>query len=160
MKRRFEGEHDALVGKPFRGLALGPGVAQCLDTAQREIRALLWGEVTSLMRAWYHKLTRECETTDDDALLDANTRHLCNIHAHLLLTLRNCPTSQLTSERATAVVVGMVFLSTRHEWNMNLLDKKGAASYDGWRVPENEVHSTLTLIPTAKPLSPKPDPNG
>ena len=54
--------------------------------------------------------------------------------------------AELTGARVTTVVVAMVFLSTRHEWNMALLDRKGCASFDGWRVPENEIYEAMHVM--------------
>ena len=140
------GTHDCIRGKPFRQLQLAEGVAARLVAAQSELRRILWGDVTSLMQTWYFKLVRECDGSDDDRVLDANTKHMCNIHAHLLLTLRNVPVRELTEGHVTSVITGMVFLSTRHEWNMALLDRKGAASFDGWRVPENEIYEAVHVL--------------
>ena len=139
------GMHDCVCGKPFRGLALATGVAEKLAKAQPAARPL-WGEVSRLMQVWYAKLVRECESSDDDHVLDANTKHMCNIHAHLLPTMRNAPAQALSESRVTTVVMAMVFLSTRHEWNMALLDRKGSASYDGWRVPENEIFEAMHVL--------------
>ena len=46
--------------------------------AQEEMRSLLWADVCKLMQVWYAKLVRECESSDDDHVLDANTKHMCN----------------------------------------------------------------------------------
>jgi hypothetical protein len=80
-------------------------------------------------------------------VLDTNTKHMCSLHAHLLLTLRNVPTTALTEGRVTTVVTAVVFLSTRHEWNMALLDRKdGVSSYGGWRIPETEVYEAVHVL--------------
>lgn len=83
------GTHDCIRGQPFRGLPLADGVLERLTVAQKQMRDIVWGEVCQLMQVWYHKLVRECESSDDDRVLDANTKHMCNLHAHLLLMLRN-----------------------------------------------------------------------
>ena len=80
-------------------------------------------------------------------MLDTNTKHMCSLHAHLLLTLRNVPTTALTEGRVTTVVTAVVFLSTRHEWNLALLDRKdGVSSYGGWRIPETEVYEAVHVL--------------
>ena len=72
---------------------------------------------------------------------------MCSLHAHLLLTLRNVPTTALTESRVTTVVTAVVFLSTRHEWNMSLLDRKdGVSSYGGWRIPETEIYEVVHVL--------------
>ena len=63
-----------------------------------------------LLHAWYFKLVRECESNDDAALLDTNTRHMCTIHAHLLLMLRNATAAELTDARVTTEVAGLLAL--------------------------------------------------
>ena len=40
-----------------------------------------------------------CESCEDERVLDANTKHMCNLHAHLLLTLRNASAAQLDEGR-------------------------------------------------------------
>ena len=142
-----EGTHDCICGQPFRGLRCAPGVAARLRVAQKQFRHLLWGEMTKLIQAWYHKLVKECDSSDDDQVLDTNTKHMCSLHAHLLLTLRNVPTTALTESRVTTVVTAVVFLSTRHEWNMSLLDRKdGVSSYGGWRIPETEIYEVVHVL--------------
>ena len=93
-----------IVGKPFRGLRVAEGVAEQLVAAQAQLRHRIWGEVCTLVKVWYQKLVRECESSDDDRVLDANTKHMCNIHAHLLLMMRNAPLSALTEPRVTTIV--------------------------------------------------------
>lgn len=89
---------------------------------------------------------RECEGNDDDELLDINTGYLCSIHGHMILMMRNVALRELTAPRVTSIVCGMVFLSTRHEWNVNLLDKQGANAFDGWRLPEHEIYEVMHVL--------------
>ena len=55
--------------------------------------------------------------SDDDSVLDENTAHMCNIHAHLLITLRNASLGELDEARVRSVLCALLFMSTRHEWN-------------------------------------------
>lgn len=64
-----EGTHDCICGKPFRGLRCAPGVAARLRVAQEHLRHVLWGEMTRLIQAWYHKLVKECDSSEDDQVL-------------------------------------------------------------------------------------------
>ena len=105
------GTHEAIVGKPVRGLELAAGVRATLERAQHELHGLLWGQLARLLQAWYHKLVRECEAAESDQVLDANTKHMCNIHGHLLLMLRNAKAADLTKGRVATIVCAMVFLS-------------------------------------------------
>ena len=57
------------------------------------------------------KCVRECEAAESDQVLDANTKHMCNIHGHLLLMLRNAKAADLTKGRVATIVCAMVFLS-------------------------------------------------
>ena len=41
---------------------------------------------------------------------------------------------------------GIVFLSTRHQWNREQLDKRAGATWDGWRIPETELFEVVHLL--------------
>jgi len=144
------GEHDSIRGKPFRGLELGPGVGAYLDEFRTELHKLLWGELRSILLRWYHKLVRQDADQEDDEV-DERARRMCTLHAHLLLSLRNCRPEELTQPLVQTLVCGMIFLSTRHQWNHRQLadefgSQEGAASYDDWRVPETEVFECLHVV--------------
>lgn len=47
---------------------------------------------------------------------------MCNIHAHLVLMLRNIKPHELNEVSATTILAGMAYLATRHQWNKGLLD--------------------------------------
>ena len=88
----------------------------------------------------YAKLCRECEGRADDELLDANTKLLCDLAAHLLLMYRNA--HPLRSERAACTLVScFIFLQTRHEWNTGLLENEPTK----WHVPETELFEVLAV---------------
>ena len=143
------GTHESIVGQPFRGLELGPGVRPTLESARAELRSVLWADLRGVLLGWYQKLVLECETSSSDLVLDINTRHMCNLHAHLLLMLRNASPADLSEPFASTITCGMVFLSTRHEWNHELLDRKpGRADqpWDGWRIPETELFECLHVL--------------
>lgn len=97
-------------------------------------------------QAWYHKLTRECNQQDDDQILDTNTAYICSIHAHTLLMLRNASLQDLSPGRMGSIVCGMVFLSTRHKWNSNLLGQPGLSAFDGWRIPEHQIYEAIHTL--------------
>lgn len=144
------GEHDSIAGRTFRGLELGPGVQPRLKVAQASLRGVLWGDLRRTLLCWYQKLVAECETAQSDDVLDENTRHMCNVHAHLLLLVRNAALNELSDALVSGVVCGVVFLSTRHEWNQDRLDATSKAHADkpwvGWRVPENELFEVLHVL--------------
>ena len=91
-------------------------------------------------------------------VLDENVRHMCVVHSHLLLMLRNISSAEITEPLAKTALCAMAFLATRHQWNKELLDAwggggdgdggggcgggggGGAPSYDCSRVPEHELY--------------------
>ena len=83
------GTHESIVGQPFRGLELGPGVLPKLQQARTDLRRAMWSDLRGILLAWYQKLVIECDNAQSDVVLDVNTKHMCNLHAHLLLMLRN-----------------------------------------------------------------------
>ena len=141
-------KHESIVGKPFRGLELGMDVRPRLEQARTDLRAVMWGDLRRILLTWYHRLVLECDSAESDLVLDINTRHMCNLHAHLLLMLRNASATDLTEPLVSTVACAMVFLSTRHEWNHDQLDKTAAAQtpWAGWRVPENELFEALHVL--------------
>jgi hypothetical protein len=104
------GTHESICGKPYRGLELGPDVK--LEPARAELREVMWGELRRILLAWYHKLVVECETAQSDIVLDINTKHMCNLHAHLLLMLRNVAPSDLSEPFKCTIICGMVQLAS------------------------------------------------
>ena len=83
----------------------------------------MWVELRGVLLGWYARLCRESDESDDDSVLDENTAHMCNIHAHLLITLRNASLGELDEARVRSVLCALLFMSTRHEWNEELLDQ-------------------------------------
>ena len=83
-------------------------------------------------------------------VLDENVRHMCVVHSHLLLMLRNISPAEITDGLAKTALCAMAFLATRHQWNKELLDAWGgdgmAPSYDCWRVPEHELYEVLHVL--------------
>ena len=70
-----QGTHDTIAGKPFRGLACAEGVVEKLRAARAQLHTFLWEEMHGLLRRWYLKLLREVEQSDDEEMLDKNTKH-------------------------------------------------------------------------------------
>ena len=57
------------------------------------------------------------------------------------------PFAELDEAKATTVTRAIIFLSTRHQWNRDLLDRNGpAGTWDGWRVPETELFETVQVM--------------
>ena len=140
------GTHDSIRGKAFRGLKLAPAVRTQLEDAQAELRSVLWGELRAILLAWYNRLSRETVHCSEQTL-DENTRHMCVLHSHLVVMLRNVSAEQLTEGFATSVVCAMAFLATRHTWNKRLLDRfHSGPSYDAWRVPETELYEAVHVL--------------
>jgi hypothetical protein len=110
--------HDSIRGRPYRQLTLGPGVAEQLDAFRTQLHGLLWGELRTMLLRWYHRIVREGEEADDgDADADDRARRMCSLHAHLLLMLRSARVDELSPPLVQTLMCGMVFLSTRHQWN-------------------------------------------
>ncbi len=55
-------------------------------------------------------------------VVDENTKMACSLHAHLLLIYRNVPFEDLSTDIVSTVLSSFVFLTTRHTWNLCLLD--------------------------------------
>lgn len=142
--------HDSIRGKPFRWLSISPEVRELLVTSRQQLAAVLRGELRTLLIGWYNKLSRELDLVGDrdtNDMLDEYTRHMCTIHAHLVLAMRNVAADELDEPFASTIVCGMAFLATRHQWNQNLLDDMdGKPSYDSWRVPETELYEALHAL--------------
>ena len=102
------GTHSTLAGRPFRQLELAAGVRPQLEAAQAALRSVLWGELRSILLAWKERLAAECAAATHDSVLDANAQHMCNIHAHLLLMLRNASVADLNAARVSDIVSGSV----------------------------------------------------
>ena len=140
------GTHETIVGKPCRDLDCAAGVREQLIAAREELNEFLCGKMLGLLLGWYQKLVRECAAGDNEEMLDRNTRHMCNLHAHMLLCIRSALPEELNEERVTVVVRGIIFLSTRHQWNRNQLDAKSSTTWEGWRIPETELYEVIQVL--------------
>ena len=145
------GTHDSILGKPFRQLQLTTTAKEQLTRAHRELRKVMLGDLRPLLLGWYGKLSRELDralVSDDTEVLDENIRHMCVLHSHMVLMLRNVTASELDEAIVTSLVCGIGFLATRHQWGKGLLDHEecGRPSYDAWRVPEPELYEALQVM--------------
>ena len=85
-----------------------------------------------MIEAWIGELMRECLGKRDKEVIDANVRFACDLHAHNLLLFRTAAAGELDADAAQTLACGIVYLQTRHKWNMRLL-----------AVPETEVFELL-----------------
>jgi hypothetical protein len=100
------GSHDSIRGKPFRQLGVPARVREQLVAARMSLRKVLLEELRPLLSGWYHKLSRELDTAlveEDDEILDENVRHMCVVHSHLVLMLRNVTAAELCEPLVRAV---------------------------------------------------------
>ena len=110
---------------PARPVEISKEQCRELREARDVLHKFLWVDVHGVLRRWHLKLVKECVEKNDEETLDRNTRHLCNIMAHMLLCVRNARAQELDSTKVALVVRGIVFLSTRHQWNHDLLVESG-----------------------------------
>ena len=134
-----DNSHAPLEAQSTRDLELDDPTRQILVDARAELRALLWRRLSAVLTRWLKHLVDESNTTTSDSLVDENTRRMSTIHAHLMLSLRNCTVDDLTDERAARVVNAMAFLNQRHQWG-------AAASSGGLEIPEHELWGCLQAL--------------
>eukprot|EP00966_Prymnesium_polylepis_P317418 7333642-Prymnesium_polylepis.1 len=58
--------------------------------ARSPARSSLWNDIRAILLAWYHRLSAERLTTDEDAVVDTKAVKMCTVHAHLLLICSSC----------------------------------------------------------------------
>ena len=136
LRRRHARRHRRQAGIA----AARAGRAACaekLGKAQAELRGAAVGRADAgCCRRGTHKLVRECEHADDDHVLDANTKHMCNIHAHLLLMMRNAKAgAHRGAHRDDHLRDGLPLDATRVEHGA--ARQEGRLVARGWRMPEN-----------------------
>ena len=149
-----DGEHETLSvssRNPARPVEISKEQCRELREARDVLHKFLWVDVHGVLRRWHLKLVKECVEKNDEETLDRNTRHLCNIMAHMLLCVRNARAQELDSTKVALVVRGIVFLSTRHQWNHDLLVESGdngtsRPTWDGFRIPETEIYETVQVL--------------
>ena len=140
-----QGTHDTLKGDHtvFRELHLTSETLAVLMDGQSKLRALVHDEGLRILEVWLHKLMLECEGRTDDDTLDENTEIMCNIYAHMLISLRNFTLSELTATLVGYLVQSSIFLSTRHKWNTGTCNNDG---FPQMSVPENELFETMHIM--------------
>lgn len=119
----------------LRSIDLDEATIVTLETGLRRMRYVLQTRLQPMLEAWCSELSRDCDISvsgDDDAVIDANSRSACTLHAHLLLLYRNLKLDDYSADTASTIASSFLFLTTRHTWNMNLLG-----------IPEHEIFEML-----------------
>ena len=83
-----DGSHETLSLAQCRGLHAAQlrRVLPQLEQLRAELRAVLHGPLQQVLAGWYRKLVKECENRFDDSVLDENTKMMCSVQAHVLLS--------------------------------------------------------------------------
>ena len=122
-----------------------------LTAAAKDLRGMLYdgkAEFKSILGQWYHAsgltiarvhssllslrrvhcagcrynaLSKECATNDNGVMVDAATKCMCTIQAHLCVMMRSAP---LNAERVRELVAATAFLVSRRQWNRMRLDPR------------------------------------
>jgi hypothetical protein len=74
-----------------------------------------------MIEGWCIQAMEACAKKDNDQVVDENSRIACRLHAHLLLLYRNNHLKELDPNTVSTIMSSTIFLTTRHTWNMNLL---------------------------------------
>ncbi|CAE7676808.1 unnamed protein product, partial [Symbiodinium microadriaticum] len=129
------GRHESIDCK-LRSIDLGEDTLRTLEIGLNKMRYLMRARLHPMVEAWCVELSSDCDQldTDDDAVIDANTRSACQLHAHMLLLYRNLKPEDMCEEYASIISSSFMFLTTRHTWNMN-----------GLGIPEHEVFEMLSV---------------
>ena len=138
------GRVDGIDGV-LRSIDLDSDTLAILEEGLARMRHLMQIRLQPMLEAWCDELNRDClkqleeEGTQEDgkdgekdAVIDANSRSACTLHAHLLLLHRNVSSDQYTPQIAATITSSFLFLTTRHTWNLNLLG-----------IPEHEIFEML-----------------
>ena len=80
-------------------------------------------------------------------VIDANVRFACDLHAHNLLLFRTVGAGELDFDAAQTLACGIVYLQTRHRWNLRLL---GVARDGGALAPAVARARALLAIARAR----------
>ena len=81
--------------------------------------------------------------SEQGKLLDAATRIACRLHAHVLLLFRNVTAEMLDAQSVTQLSSAFLFLSTRHTWNMRLLQVPETTLFELMQVPHKKCFYLL-----------------
>ena len=127
--------HESIDCK-LRSIELDEDTLRILEGGLSKMRHLMRARLHPMMEAWCAELSGDCDklNTDDDAVIDANTRSACQLHAHILLLYRNLRLEDYCEDFASSISSSFMFLTTRHTWNMNLLG-----------IPEHEIFEMLSV---------------
>ena len=124
------------ISAHLRGVMITEEVLSVLRDGKNNIRTIIESHVQRMLEAWLNELLVESQEHGDDSIvLDTNTRIACRLHAHLLLLMKNVSVGDFNLDVASTISSSIVFLSTRHTWNHNILED----------LPEHEVYEVLSI---------------
>lgn len=93
-----------------------------LRSGLEDIRCVLRSRFVPLLQSWFTRLFIE----QPDQNVDEIAKSACTVQSHILLIYRNVHT--FTVDIAGIVLSSVIFITTRHSWNLNLLP-----------IPETEI---------------------
>ena len=131
------GQKEEGVFGTLRSIELNKDTILILECGLRKIENVMHTRILPMLEAWGAELNEDCqnansESTEDDAVIDANSRSACTLHAHMLLVYRSLKAEDYSFEAASTITSSFLFLTTRHTWNLNLLG-----------LPEHEIFEML-----------------
>lgn len=123
--------HESIRGE-VRTINIQRDTIDKLTSGIASIRQLFSSRFQPMIESWCLELTTENDQvaavnqdgiteSNGDGVIDRNTRHLCSLHAHLLLMFRNVKACDYDFDVASTILSSFLFLTTRHTWNLNLL---------------------------------------
>jgi hypothetical protein len=127
--------YDAAVITALRNTAIQSDILHILVSKRSAINHTVRVRIVPMIERWCSELFQECLDKTDDEIMDTNSRISCGLHAHLLLLHRNLTMDDYNFEAASIISSSILFLSSRHTWNLDLLGG----------VPENEVFEMMMV---------------
>lgn len=134
-----EGTHQTMHRRP-RDFDVSAQTLAELKHGVTLIRALLHGDLLSMIKDFSVGAYREYHESSDEETLNMNTRIMCCLHGHLILATRNLPLSALNSTNVKHIMASFVHLNCRHSFNTGRhVDLPGTSYF----IPETELYETL-----------------
>jgi hypothetical protein len=120
-------------GRQVRGFTMQPEALERLRHAHDELRETVYRGFLPMIEAWNNEMMQGMQKWAESAHdIDKATRTSANLHAHILLLLRNLPAKEMTADKASMLLAGIMFLTARHTFNEDALG-----------IPETEIFDVM-----------------
>lgn len=132
-------QHDSMKWPNNRETKLTIQQIEILKQGSISIREILQ-HFHILFNDYLYRLDQEIiNDSNNEQLIDRNSRLASDIHGHILLFYRNHNNNMLTNNIIKSLISSFIYLTTRYTWNKVLIEEEKL------NIPETELYAVLQV---------------